>query len=889
LVSSTRLVLRRAASHVGVLLTAMLTALVAATLLVSAAVLAPGVAESGFRKTIAEFDPAEFTVQASTALDPATWSDTDADVRRAANREPRLAAAVSAAAWSTAYTVPGADADIRIAVGAVEAPSEQADLVDGHWPEPGADPLQVAVHEGALDALGVEVGDTIVLDPLVGSADPTTAAVVGSFAPADPADPLWRDYSVGVRPASGNLLAVVGPVLFDIDDLVNRVEPGSATALWSVDVGTAGLDLDNARQLAAGSQALADVLSEVRTGGDRSRMSVRGETSVLIERAFTAAASVRAVLLVVVMMLAVLGAWALVFTARLLAERRAPATALLRARGIDPWRLVWWSALGTALPAVVVAVAAPPLSRLVLSPVPLSGAAIASATSITAWVVSAGVATGWLVLMVFADVRAGQSVAGVSADRARPPRRAALQRAGLDVLAVVLALVGLQQLRRPGTLPEVVLVVAPALVVLGGTVVLVRALPWIGRGAAVLIGGRPGAPAMLGSLELARRPLRHAAASALVVLALAVSVFAAASQSTWSAFRSAVVDLTHPADVAVTTDFDTVEPEAIPLRTEQVGQELSALPGVEAVMPVNRTVDVVNDRQVDIVGIDAQNATGIMRWNEPRDTALLTETAEQNIVPAFVTRPYAALLGLSAADSETPQLTFEAAGVQVRANIVGLVDIVPSSSSAYAVLVDRAALADAADVIVVPTTEYWLATSDDGRATAREAAELTFVTGASTHVETSAAAANDPSVAGVLAGLAAGLTFAAVFVFIGVVVHAVTSLRSRTSEQAVLQAVGLGVRGSVGSIAVEQTVLLSYSTAGGIGLGLLVAWLVVPRTIGGLAGLPEVPPLHVAVPGAVLGALVAAIAILVACGVLVSAVTVRRIDVASVLRAGEDT
>jgi hypothetical protein len=49
LLGNTRLVVRRAASHLGVLLTAMITAVVVATLVVSATVLAPCVAESGFR------------------------------------------------------------------------------------------------------------------------------------------------------------------------------------------------------------------------------------------------------------------------------------------------------------------------------------------------------------------------------------------------------------------------------------------------------------------------------------------------------------------------------------------------------------------------------------------------------------------------------------------------------------------------------------------------------------------------------------------------------------------------------------------------------------------------------------------------------------------------
>ncbi len=169
LVGSARLVARRAASHAGVLLTAVLTALVVATLLVSATVLAPGVAESTFRKTIAESDTGDFTISASTAFDAPTWSETDSAVRRAAGREPRLAAGVTAAAWTTAYTIPDAAAETRIAVGAVETPARRADLLAGRWPRPGAEPLEVAVHDGALAALGTGVGDRIVLDPLVGS------------------------------------------------------------------------------------------------------------------------------------------------------------------------------------------------------------------------------------------------------------------------------------------------------------------------------------------------------------------------------------------------------------------------------------------------------------------------------------------------------------------------------------------------------------------------------------------------------------------------------------------------------------------------------------------------------------------------------------------------
>jgi ABC-type antimicrobial peptide transport system permease subunit len=141
----------------------------------------------------------------------------------------------------------------------------------------------------------------------------------------------------------------------------------------------------------------------------------------------------------------------------------------------------------------------------------------------------------------------------------------------------------------------------------------------------------------------------------------------------------------------------------------------------------------------------------------------------------------------------------------------------------------------------------------------------------------------------VVAGLSVGLAFAGVFVLIGVIVHAVTSFRSRTTEHAVLRAVGLGTRGSVGTVVVEQGLLLAFATAAGLGLGLVVTWLVVPPAVGGLAGLPEVPPLYLAVPWPVLGGLAATIGLLLVAVVGVSVAAMLRVDVAAVLRAGEDT
>jgi hypothetical protein len=874
----------------------MLTAVVVATLLVSATVLAPGVAEAGFRDTLTDAGVDDLTLHASTALDPDTWTGTDARVTEVIAEQSNLATEVTAVAWTTSFTVAGLDQHTRVVVGALGDPAERARLIEGSWPEPGAEPLEVVVHADALGALRVEVGAPITLGPLVGNAAPTTATVVGAFRPDDPADAVWRDYAVGVRSARDNQVGLVGPVLAHLDDLVSRIRPSSTTAAWVIELDGDLIRLDSAGPVAAGARSLVEDLRAIQTGGDQSQMSVSGETAAVVDRAATAAVSVRAILLVVVTMVTVLGVWALAFTARLLAGRRAAGTALLRARGASGSDLLRWSVLGALVPAVVVAVSAPPLARLVLSPLRerdvLADVSAGAATAAGGWLVAAVVAAGWLVMLVVADLRAGRSVTGVSAELARPPRRAAIQRAGLDVLVIVLGLLGLQQLRRPvGGTPEIVLIVAPALVVLAGTVLLVRGLPWVGRAASWLAARRPGVPAMLGSFELSRRPLRHVAAASLVVLALAVSVFAAATQATWGTFRTDAVDVAHPADVRVVADFTGARPEDLGRRAVELEAELADLPGVEAVVPVLRDEEVVDSAAVDVVAVDTDMTTQVMRWDArlaggPVD-GLLAALADPGTVPALVTTKYAELLGLEVGgDTAMSRLNVSVDSEQVSLTVVGVVDVVPSAGS-LGVLVDQRRLSAAAGGAL--PTEYWLSSSDDGRAAATAALDLEGVVESSTHADAIVRARDEPGAAGVGAALTAGLAFAGVFVLIGVVVHAVTSSRSRTTEHAVLRAVGLGGRGSVGTVVVEQGLLLGFATAAGLGLGLVVTWLVVPHTVGGLAGLPEVPPLYLTVPWPVLGGFAAAVAVLLVAVVGVSAAGMRRVDVAAVLRAGEDT
>ncbi len=853
-----RLARRRALSRFGVLLTATLTALVAAVLLVSATILAPDVAEDALDRALTD-GADDATVSVSTGLDE-QWPQLDADVRAAAD-DAGVIKSVTASISSTAFTLPGAADDIRLAVGFIEGADERAELTQGRWPRDDAPTIETAVHATALDHLGIALGDVVEIQPMAGSQNTIEVTVVGAYEPVAASDPAWRDNGAGVRPSSGDDFTVAGPFLTGRSDVLTRITPTTASAQWSLPLDRDDITLGNTSQVTTTVQEMAAAVSELRAGDAGQQMSVdESATTNLLERAGDAASSTRALLLVVVAMLTVLGVWALAFTARLVAAGRAPATALMRARGARERQLLGWSVVGAAPGAVLVAAVTPPLADVALGP---------EALTPWTWAVSAGVGALWLVLMVAADVRSGRSVTGMAAEGARP-RRAAAQRAGLDLLLLALGALGLQQLRQPPEeAPDVVLVGAPALVVLAGAVVLIRALPWAARAAAALSTHRTGIAATLGTQETARRTTRHVAAAVLVVLAITISVFVATTKATWDTFRADTVDLAEPADVRLTLSSTAEQP------VDGTGPAVNELPGVESAMPVVRAQVRDGDTTIDLVAIDPERAPTIMRWDG--DLAGI----DGNGVSAIVSSQFADLYALTPGDDLELDL---AAGSQTTVHVAGLAETVPGTDEPVAILTDTDAIAG--QLGGTERHEWWLSTSDDGRAAARAALDVPAVATATTHADALDEARDDPASAGVGTGLAAGLAFAAVFVVIGVVVHTVTSFRSRSGEYALLRAIGLSRRGVAGSVAVEHGILLGFSTAAGLGLGLLVSWLTVPHAVGGLAGLPETPPLRIDVPWLQLAVLTGAVIVLTVVLVAIQTALTRRLDVAGVLREG---
>jgi ABC-type antimicrobial peptide transport system permease subunit len=146
----------------------------------------------------------------------------------------------------------------------------------------------------------------------------------------------------------------------------------------------------------------------------------------------------------------------------------------------------------------------------------------------------------------------------------------------------------------------------------------------------------------------------------------------------------------------------------------------------------------------------------------------------------------------------------------------------------------------------------------------------------------------DPVALGISGALTLGFVAAAVFAVVGFAVSAAVVTRERATEFAVLRSLGVSTRQVSGSLALESAITVVLSLAGGILLGVLLAWFVLPYVSLTGAGERAFPSAIVEMPWLtavwlVLGLLAALLVVVVAQVRLLG-----RVRLAPALRLGED-
>ncbi|MCX4695401.1 ABC transporter permease [Streptomyces sp. NBC_01408] len=598
----------------------LLTVLITATALTALTAFTRGVGEEGLRQALTGPEQPRTTVVITSGHPASARAEDDESVRTFADEVfGRLPVASESVAHSRSYGLPGAaasgrDADLTLlaALG-----REHVHLLAGQWPGPVATgsgatpaPTQVAVPRAALARLGLAesaLPAPVRLDDRFGG-PALTVLVTGVYRAADPDAGYWRLDPLGGREVQADTFATYGPLL--VDD--SAFTTGGLLQNYRLTLLTP--DLRTIRTSEAGA---------VRTATDPARKALERTTSLrsatelptLLAELDSGLLVARSTLVAGALQLAVLSTAALLLVSHILTVRQEPERVLLTARGASRRRLGALSAaesLLLALPAAVLApLLTPPLLRLFSRFGPLGRVHLEIPDTWLVWPVAAGCALACVLLTTLPSALRGASAAVLSRVGSRQALVTGAARSGLDLAVVVLAVLGYQQLAQYGgadaPLPDApaggglgvdpVLVAAPALALCGGTLLVLRLLPFAARaGGRLAARGRSLGPALFG-WQLARRPGRATGPVLLLVLAVSSGILALGQQTAWSASQRDQADFATAGGLRISGSSMTPMGQ---------GGRYGALPGGDRLIPVvRRAQQLPGGVSADLVALDA--------------------------------------------------------------------------------------------------------------------------------------------------------------------------------------------------------------------------------------------------------------------------------------------
>ncbi|MFJ8139212.1 FtsX-like permease family protein [Streptomyces sp. NPDC096013] len=611
-------VLVRARAHRLLLAAALLTVLLTTAVLTTLTAYSGAIGDAALRHSLNDPRNTPDTALIVKADVPAAErTAAEHAVRKAAERTfGQLPVTVRTLARSGPYALPrslqpaaarSGDPDLTF-FGALDR--TQVRLVSGRFPRAtAAGDIEVALARTAAEGLGVKPGTRLALvDRLGGPA--AHILVTGVYRPAVADGAYWLLDDLRGRGLSTAGFTTYGPLLADPSALTGgRLSTGPSAWLASADFSTLTTGRIGALRESAGAGSAA-----LRTGH-----AVKGVTAAttslpdVLDRLDRSLLVSRSTLLIVALQLALLAGYALLLVARLLSTERAGESRLLRARGSSRARLAALSAAEALLLAVPATALAPllagPLTHLLAGQGALARIGLRLDTPAGGrggvWPVAAAVALGCALAVMLPALTS--SFEGGRARAVPAPLRA-----GADLGLLVVAGVAYWQLNRQtsgavstdtsGTLGiDPLLVAAPALALLAGTVLTLRLLPPVARLAERRAAAGRGLPTALAGWQFSRRPMRGAGPVLLLVLALALGMLAIGQSASWNRSQG---------DQA---DFQA----GVPVRVLAAGEgglgrteTYAGLPRVREAAPAVRTSQSLSgDRTATVLALDTAHAS----------------------------------------------------------------------------------------------------------------------------------------------------------------------------------------------------------------------------------------------------------------------------------------
>ncbi len=647
--------LKRLVDDGAISMASAVTILLATVLLASGPVYADAVTLGALRQTIAEAPANEATLNIEINIRPTNYAAVQTVVDREVGE-----AFESTGAETFAYAesepfgfIETSEADLIdiLKFSHIEGIDQHARLSTGSWPVNGG--LEVAVNRTAAEAKGIRVGDTLSVESRLDDSLTLDVLVVGLFEPIDTSHPLWADPELVENgfTASGSF-RTLGPFVVTYDSLASEMTTLRITAGWRVIPEYDNLSVAGIPTLRGEAEFLDQALNDglvVEMSGDTDGSSeyaiATGINRLLsgVDRSLTVT---RSSVLALLVQLSLLAGYALALTASLVVSSRRTETRLMRARGASPGQITSMSIIEGLFLVIPIALAAPFIGSLLLElinrigPIADSGLSIRPAPTPESFLVSGVAALMSLALLTWPAYDAAKDIQGEASHRRRQLTKTGAQRARLDIALVVLSVVAFWQLQtlgadigarvrgRLGIDP--LLVVAPALGLVAGSVLALRIVPLLARAGEWVANAVKGTVAALTSWQIARRPVRYARASLLLMMAVGIGFFTAAYSTTWRASQIDQANYATGADLAVRPNTAV----ARSVSDLHLAAAHESLEGVNVSMPVRiwRSEISRTGQTGNFVALDATKAADVVRARTdlaPDFASLMTQLSSQ--------------------------------------------------------------------------------------------------------------------------------------------------------------------------------------------------------------------------------------------------------------------
>ncbi len=506
----------------------------------------------------------------------------------------------------------------------------------------------------------------------------------------------------------------------------------------------------------------------------------------------------------------------------------------------------------------------------------------------------------FLISLLPALAASRQTMSAFKQRQARRGQRPLWQRAFVDLILLALAFYGYSVLRQQGAIDssnaqaalthDPAIGLAPLAFALALVLLLARVLPWLAA-LALLVTPRFPAPLSVALQSIARAPRQPMRLVQLLALTLVLGVFAATLAGVVDANATDQVLYQAGSTIRLSNpliNYWQIQPVAWYLR----------LPGVHAASPVLRIESIGNAQNttedgsatVNMLGIDPATLPSVIWYRADFSGQSLHSLLDRLTSPtspnAIVSETFLTDTGLHVGD--TFAIT-TAKGRLVPGRVSGVASYFPTlNPTPYPFVVFNLRYLDMAADVHSPG-EIWLKTDSSPQylANLTRTIEVDLLVPVSDYeaVPPAFSAADDPLRAGIYGVASVGFLIALLLALLGFFVYTYLTLQRRAHEFGILRVLGLSSAQMRWLLLSEQFFLLGAAVGGGLIGGVLMSGLFLPYMP---ITTSIVPPFLVTIPWTAIAQFVTIIMIVFALVLTAHAWILLRLELARVLRLGDD-